>query len=99
MKEPKNVDLLKLFNDNEHHYQIIGDSLDINVTGIKYDPEAPKNCLRLVFQKWRDKSKDVTWEMIKQVCEDFPNEFGQVKSNLQQYLSSEKACEKYLCKK
>ena len=97
-KEPKNVDLLKIFDGCEHQYRMIGDSLEVKVTGIKYDAEAPKDSLRLVFERWREKAKDVTWKRIMQVCEDFSDEFGRVQSDLEEYLSSEKAREKYLGK-
>ena len=95
-KEPKNVDLLKIFNGCEHHYELIGHSLEVTVTGISYDPVAPKDSLRLVFDRWRNKNKDVNWEKIMQVCEDFPHEFERVKFKLEEYLSSEKARRKYL---
>ena len=98
-KEPKIVDLLKIFDGSEHHYKIIGDSLEVKVTDISYDAKAPEDSLRLVFDRWREKNKDVTWKRIKQVCEDFPDKFGRVKSDLEEYLSSKKACERYFDKK
>ena len=90
------LDLLKIFDGCEHRYKMIGHSLDVIVTDIRYDAAAPKNSLRLVFQRWRDKNEDVNWERIMQVCEDFPDDFGKVQSTLEEYLSSEKAREKYL---
>ena len=98
-KEPKNVDLLKIFDGCERQYKTIGDSLEVKVTDIRYDAAAPKDSLRLVFERWRNKNEDVNWERIMQVCEDFPDNFGRVKSNLEDYLSSEKARKKYLEKK
>ena len=70
--------------------------MEVTVDDIGYNAEALKDSLRLVFERWREKANDVTWEMIKQVCEDFPDVFGKVKSKLQEYLSSEEAHEKYL---
>ena len=98
-EEPKDDDLLKIFEGCEHKYELIGVSLEVTVAGIKYDSEASKNSLLFVFKRWREKDEDVTWKRIMQVCEKFPNEFGRVKSNLEKYLSSEKAREKYLDKK
>ena len=98
-KEPKNVDLLKIFDGCECQYKTIGDSLEVKVTDIKYDAEASKDSLRLVFERWRNKNEDVNWGRIMQVCEDFPDDFGRVKFKLEEYLSSEKAREKYLEKK
>ena len=94
-EEPKNVDLLKILSGSEHHYKMIGDSLEVKVTDISYDAKAPEDSLRLVFDRWREKNKDVTWKRIKQVCEDFPDKFGRVKSDLEEYLSSNKARERY----
>ena len=95
-KEPKDVDLLKLFDGCEHQYGLIGAGLEVKVAGIIYDAVAPKNSLKLVFDRWRNKNKDVTWKRIMQVCEDFPDDFGRVKSKLEEYLSSEEARKKYL---
>ena len=96
---PKDVDLLKIFEGCEHKYGLIGVSLEVKVADIKYDAEARKDSLRLVFERWGERNKDVTWKRIIQVCEKFPDEFGRVKSDLEKYLSSEKAREKYLDKK
>ena len=98
-KVPKDVDLLNIFNGCELHYGVIGKSLEVNVADIKYDANAAKDSLRLVFERWRQRNIDVTWKRIIQVCQDFPDEFGRVKSDLKKYLSSEKAREKYLDKK
>ena len=97
-KEPKNVDLYKIFSNNEHWFRIIGESLEISVNGIKYNAEDPQECLSIVFARWRSRNVDVTWKRIEQVCEEFPDQFGQVKSHLRQYLSLEKARKKYLSK-
>lgn len=99
-KEPKTVDLLKIFDGFERQYRLIGVSLEVfPVDDIKYDNVAPKESLISVFDRWRAKNKDVTWKMIKQVCDDFPDKFGKVKSSLDKYLSSEEGRKKYLGKK
>ena len=85
-EEPKIIDLLKIFDGCEHDYKLIGDSLEVTVNDIKYDPTAPKDSLRLVFQRWRKNNNDVTWRRIKQVCEDFPKEFGKVKPCFEEYF-------------
>ena len=96
---PKDTDLLRIFNGCEHHYGLIGTDLEVKVADIKYDADTAKDSLRLVFERWRERNRDVTWKRIIQVCEKFPDEFGRVKSDLDKYLSSEKAREKYLDKK
>ena len=95
-KEPKLVDLLKIFHGYEQQYKLIGDSLEVKVTDIGFDAVASKDSLRSVFERWRQKAKDVNWERIMQVCEDFPVAFGKIKSKLEEYLSSVETHEKYL---
>ena len=98
-KEPTVVDLLKIFHGYEHQYELIGTCLEVNVADIVHNAAAQKNSLRLVFQKWINKHKDVTWNRIMQVCVDFSDDFGKVMSSLKEYLSSEEARKRYLGKK
>ena len=72
--------------------------MGISVDGIKHDAGYPQECLSIVFERWKSKNVDVTWKRIEQVCEDFPDEFGQVKAHLRKYLSSDKARKEYLSK-
>ena len=90
-KEPKDADLFVVFKDYENQYTLIGSGLDVNVAGIRYDPEDPTECLRLVFWRWKQKNRNVTWEKIEQICKKFPDRLGKVHSNLQKYLSSDDA--------
>ena len=98
-KEPTLADFLKIFVGYEHQYVSIGASLDVNVADIVYNAATQKNSLSSVFERWIKKHKDVTWNRVMQVCEDFPDDFGKVKSSLEEYLSSEEARKKYLDKK
>lgn len=72
--------------------------MEINVDGIEYNAEDPQKCLSIVFKNWRSRYVNVTWKRIEQVCEEFPDQLGQVKSRLRKYLSSEEAHKKYLSK-
>ena len=98
-KEPTLAEFLKIFVGYEHRYELIGASLDVNVADIVYDAAAQKRSLKLVFERWIDKHEDVTWNRVMQVCEDFPDDFGKVKSSLKEYLSSEEARKNYFDKK
>ena len=51
--------------------------------------------LILVFQRWIDSDNDVTWRKVLQVCEDFPEELGQAKAEVEGFLSSDRAHSKY----
>ena len=90
-KEAELVHLYKVFGGFELQFDLLGAGLNVDVDGIKYDPANPRECLKLVFQKCKGKNVVVTWEKIVGICEDFPNDFGKVQSNIQNCLSSEKA--------
>ena len=90
----KKADLLHLymvFEGFERKFDLLGAGLDVDVGDIEYKPAKPRECLKLVFGRCEGKNVVVTWEKIVGICEDFPNDFGKVKSNIQNYLSSEKA--------
>lgn len=72
--------------------------MGISVDGIEYNAGYPQKCLSIVFERWERKNVDVTWRRIERVCEDFPDEFGQVKAHLREYLSSDMARKEYLSK-
>ena len=59
-------------------------------------PGATTNNLILVFERWIDSDNDVTWRNILQVCEDYPEELGRAKSDVEGFLSSDRARNKYL---
>ena len=95
-KKPDNADLMKIFRNNEHHYKLVGTCLDVGVADLLPLPQMTTDNLITVFQRWKDRNEDVTWEKIAKVCEDHKDELGQVQSNLLEYLSLQEAHEKYL---
>ena len=95
-KRPEDADLFRVFKDYEHKFGLIGSGLGVNVAGITYDPDSPTTCLRQVFAKWRGRDKNVTWEKISKVCEDFSSELGRVQANIRTYLSSKEARDEYI---
>ena len=94
-KKPQNSDLLRLFKSSSH-YMIIGTALDVKVDDLLPNPQYTTSNLILVFQRWIDSDNDVTWRNILQVCEDYPEELGKAKSDVEGFLSSDRACNKYL---
>lgn len=52
-------------------------------------PSMTLNNLCLVFKRWIDSGKNVTWEKMMQVCDDFPDQLGKAKNALSKFLSSE----------
>ena len=95
-KKAELVHLYKVFEGFEQKFDLLGASLEVDVGGIKYDPANPRECLKILFDiRCKEKNVVVTWEKIVGICEDFPNDFGKVRSNIQNYLSSERAHEHY----
>ncbi|XP_019859226.1 PREDICTED: uncharacterized protein LOC109587425 [Amphimedon queenslandica] len=89
--EVQQSDLIRLFKDSAAHYMLIGTALDVKVDDLLPIPGAATTNLILVFQRWIDSNKEVTWRKVLQVCDDFPNELGKVKADVESFLSSDKA--------
>ena len=95
-KKPQLDDLLRLFKSSAAHYKVIGIALSVPVGDLVPYPGATINNLILVFERWIDSDNDVTWRNILQVCEDYPEELGKAKSDVEGFLSSDRARNKYL---
>ena len=87
-ENPKSSDLLKLFKSSAAHYMIIGTALDVQVNDLLLTPGTATTNLILVFQRWINSNKDVTWRKVLQVCMEYPEEFGRVKAEVEKFLSS-----------
>ena len=87
-RKPQNNDLLRLFQNSSSHYMIIGTALNLKVDDLIPYPGTATTNLILVFQRWTDSNTDVTWRKILQVCEDYPQELGKAKAEVEAFLSS-----------
>ena len=87
-------DLQRLFEGSAADYMIIGSALDVQVNDLLPTPGAAPNNLVLMFQRWINSNKRVTWRNVLQVCEDYPDKFGEVKTCVERFLSSDRAREK-----
>ncbi|XP_019851541.1 PREDICTED: kelch domain-containing protein 1-like [Amphimedon queenslandica] len=94
-KKPQTYDLLRLFNSSAAHYKVIGIALSVPVRDLLPYPEATTDNLILVFQRWIESDKGVTWRKILQVCEDYPDQLGQAKAEVKGFLSSDRARNSY----
>ena len=65
---------------------LIGTALDVQVDDLLATPGAATTNLILVFQRWMDSNKGVTWKKVLQICEDHPNELGKVKADVTKFL-------------
>ena len=68
------------------HYSIIGIGLDVDVSDLLPLPTMTTLNLTTVFQRWIASNKDVTWEKLLQVCDDFPDQLGKMKAEIQKFL-------------
>ena len=94
-KKPQKSDLLRLFKGSAVHYMIIGTALDVEVDDLLPYPGATTSNLIQVFKRWMDSNKGLTWRKVLQVCEDFPEELGQAKAEVEGFLSSDRARDNY----
>lgn len=89
--KPRKSDLQRLFEDSSSHYSIIGTALDVKVDDLLHSQRSASDNLMLVFQRWIDANKGVTWREVLQVCEDYPDKFGKAKADVKEFLSSDRA--------
>ena len=95
-KKPRLNDLLRLFHISAVHFMLIGIALDVELDDLLPIPGQDLNNLMIVFKRWIESNKGVTWRNALQVCEDFPDEFGRVKADLDKFLESDRAIQNYL---
>ena len=80
--------LMQVFTPAASHYPIIGIGLNVAVADLIPLPNLTLQNLESVFQRWIDLGKDVTWEKLLEVCDDFPDQLGRAKADLEKFLSS-----------
>uniref|UniRef100_A0A1X7SVI0 Death domain-containing protein n=1 Tax=Amphimedon queenslandica TaxID=400682 RepID=A0A1X7SVI0_AMPQE len=85
-RKPLRSDLHRLFTSSAAHYSTIGTALDVQVDDVLHSPMAASDKLILVFKRWIDSDNDVTWRKVLQVCDDYPEIFGRVKVEVEDYL-------------
>ena len=95
--KPRKSDLVRLFRCSNNHYMIIGTALDIQVDDLLPIPQSTTNNLIHIFQRWIESDDNVTWRKILQVCEDYSDELGKTKSDVEQFLSSDRAHRLHNC--
>ena len=95
-KEPDLSDLVKIFQGHEHQYMEIGDYLKVPCRDLQASPQSSSDKLITVFQRWRDRNEEVTWEEIAEMCQNLS--FSSIRVKALKFLSSEVAHNKYLGK-
>uniref|UniRef100_A0A1X7TJG0 NACHT domain-containing protein n=1 Tax=Amphimedon queenslandica TaxID=400682 RepID=A0A1X7TJG0_AMPQE len=76
----------QIFHSSAHHYMLIGNGLNVNVSDLMPTPGAADINSMLVFQRWFDANRDVNWDTLVKLCNSFPDKLGKAKSNLLAYI-------------
>uniref|UniRef100_A0A1X7T2Y2 Death domain-containing protein n=1 Tax=Amphimedon queenslandica TaxID=400682 RepID=A0A1X7T2Y2_AMPQE len=74
--------VMKIFSSSSHHCMTIGAGLHVNTADLQQIPGTASINLNLVFQRWFDADRDVNWDTLIKLCDDFPDQLGKARSNL-----------------
>ena len=78
--------VMNIFDSSAHHYMTIGAGLNVKTADLMLIPEAADTNLIIVFQRWFDAGKDVNWDTLMKLCDDFPDQLWKAKSKLLAYI-------------
>uniref|UniRef100_A0A1X7V986 Death domain-containing protein n=1 Tax=Amphimedon queenslandica TaxID=400682 RepID=A0A1X7V986_AMPQE len=94
-KIPTQRDLLRLFASDANQWQLIGGQLGVNHADLMPLPGQALNNLGMIFNRWLNAYRKVTWRTICNLCEDWPDQLGQAKDRIAKFLSSDRAHGEY----
>ena len=76
----------KILGSSDEHYLTIGSGLDVKTADLIEMQGTASTKLHLVFQRWFNAGRDVNWDTLINLCDDFPKELGKAKSILLAYI-------------
>uniref|UniRef100_A0A1X7TK72 Nucleoside phosphorylase domain-containing protein n=1 Tax=Amphimedon queenslandica TaxID=400682 RepID=A0A1X7TK72_AMPQE len=84
--KPTKAALMKIFGSLDHHFMTIGAGLEVKTADLDFIAGPPNTKLQLVFQRWFDAGRDISWARLEELCDEFPDELGKAKSEVQAYI-------------
>ncbi|XP_019863479.1 PREDICTED: uncharacterized protein LOC109592482 [Amphimedon queenslandica] len=90
-KKPQLNDLLQLFKSYAAQYKVIGVALSVPVDDLLPIPGAATHNLICVFERWIASNEEVSWSKVLQVCDEYPDQLGRAKAEVEEFLSSDRA--------
>ena len=78
--------VMKIFDSSANHFMTIGAGLGVYTADLMPIPGAAENNLIIVLQRWFDANRDVNWDALIKLCDDFPYYLGKAKHNLLAYI-------------
>ena len=76
----------EIFGSSDEHYMLIGAGLDVKTTDLLPIPGAASTNLTTVLERWFNAGRDVNWDTLITLCDDFPHQLSNAKLKLLAYI-------------
>uniref|UniRef100_A0A1X7T8H4 NACHT domain-containing protein n=1 Tax=Amphimedon queenslandica TaxID=400682 RepID=A0A1X7T8H4_AMPQE len=76
----------RIFGSSAHHYMLIGNGLGVRTADLMPIPGTADINSRYVFQRWFEANRNISWNTLIKLCDNYPDELGKAKSELLKYI-------------
>ena len=63
--------VMKIFHTSAHCYLTVGSGLDVYTTDLMDMQDTASTKLHLIMQRWFDADRNVNWDTLVNLCDDF----------------------------